>query len=192
MAEYPSMPFDLDRAIPLWRNMTASEVGLSVELLTMLWGKPDHRMHAPIQWLRGIYAARRCTGSFGNDVEHVVRGTGAFWWYPRDEYLYSPYILEIVGRPQPRQPIPAWMKADAIAAAQRAAGGGGPDYTACDYCDDAVSADFHIDHLLPISRGGINHPDNLCVACPACNFAKGARTEREFRRHRAEIAGVAP
>lgn len=30
-----------------------------------------------------------------------------------------------------------------------------------------------IDHKVPRSRGGTNHPDNLVVACFQCNHAKG-------------------
>lgn len=32
----------------------------------------------------------------------------------------------------------------------------------------------HIDHIVPVARGGGNHVDNLQVLCAACNLAKGA------------------
>lgn len=39
---------------------------------------------------------------------------------------------------------------------------------------------FHVDHILPLSRGGSSWPHNLQLLCPACNCQKSARTEAEF------------
>jgi 5-methylcytosine-specific restriction endonuclease McrA len=35
--------------------------------------------------------------------------------------------------------------------------------------------DIHLDHLVPISRGGSHDESNLRVACAACNVSKQAR-----------------
>jgi 5-methylcytosine-specific restriction endonuclease McrA len=37
-----------------------------------------------------------------------------------------------------------------------------------------------LDHVLPICRGGAHHVDNMVLACPACNVAKGERTPSEW------------
>jgi len=37
--------------------------------------------------------------------------------------------------------------------------------------------DLHIDHVLPVSAGGTNDPDNLQVLCAKCNLSKGAKVE---------------
>ena len=37
-----------------------------------------------------------------------------------------------------------------------------------------------IDHIVPRSRGGTNHPDNLQLLCQACNSTKGAGTQSEL------------
>ncbi len=29
-------------------------------------------------------------------------------------------------------------------------------------------------------RGGADAPDNICLACPTCNFRKGIKTAQEF------------
>ena len=36
---------------------------------------------------------------------------------------------------------------------------------------------FHIEHVLPRSRGGLTRPSNLALSCPGCNLAKNERTE---------------
>ena len=38
-----------------------------------------------------------------------------------------------------------------------------------------------VDHILPQSRGGTDHPDNLQLLCSGCNRSKGGRTMAEWR-----------
>jgi HNH endonuclease len=50
---------------------------------------------------------------------------------------------------------------------------------ACEYCrllQAATGVTFHIEHLLPRSRGGQTVLSNLALSCPGCNLAKGERT----------------
>lgn len=51
----------------------------------------------------------------------------------------------------------------------------------CAYCTTPLGVDRHIDHIIPLARGGSNWPSNLCLACPWCNFHKHAKTGDEFR-----------
>ena len=37
-----------------------------------------------------------------------------------------------------------------------------------------------VDHIVPQSKGGTDHPDNLQLLCNACNSMKGARTQEVF------------
>ena len=49
----------------------------------------------------------------------------------------------------------------------------------CEYCHtpQAVTAQtFHVDHVMPRSRGGKTLLDNLCFACPRCNLHKSDQT----------------
>ncbi len=39
---------------------------------------------------------------------------------------------------------------------------------------------FTVDHILPQSKGGPDHVDNLQLLCNACNSMKGTRTQAEF------------
>lgn len=34
---------------------------------------------------------------------------------------------------------------------------------------------YHVDHVVPIARGGLNVVGNLQLLCPACNLRKGKR-----------------
>lgn len=52
----------------------------------------------------------------------------------------------------------------------------------CRLCDQpAEPAQWHLEHLIPLSRGGAHTYDNVAVAHPACNLAKGRRTLAEWR-----------
>jgi 5-methylcytosine-specific restriction endonuclease McrA len=45
----------------------------------------------------------------------------------------------------------------------------------CGICGAAVTSDFHIDHIIPISRGGTHTLGNVQLAHPKCNLSKGAK-----------------
>lgn len=49
----------------------------------------------------------------------------------------------------------------------------------CRYCG-SVEGPFHVDHVLPKSRGGTGKIENLVVACAPCNVSKKARTPEEM------------
>lgn len=42
----------------------------------------------------------------------------------------------------------------------------------CWYCGADLSDGYHIDHFVPLSKGGANQPGNLRLACPTCNLKK--------------------
>ena len=52
----------------------------------------------------------------------------------------------------------------------------------CFYCAVELGKDLHVDHKMPLSRGGTNGRDNLCLSCPKCNLDKHTLTEQEFRQ----------
>lgn len=51
----------------------------------------------------------------------------------------------------------------------------------CYYCGDNESG-LHVEHRIPLSRGGSNWPSNLVPACPSCNLSKHTKTETEFKK----------
>jgi 5-methylcytosine-specific restriction endonuclease McrA len=51
----------------------------------------------------------------------------------------------------------------------------------CYWCQQELeSGKFHVDHIIPISKGGPNGPENICCACPSCNLKKHNKMPHEF------------
>ena len=50
----------------------------------------------------------------------------------------------------------------------------------CYYCSVNIEEAYHIEHMVPISKGGSNWIDNICLACVPCNRTKGVKTAEEF------------
>jgi 5-methylcytosine-specific restriction endonuclease McrA len=40
----------------------------------------------------------------------------------------------------------------------------------------------HLEHKMPLSRGGTNEYNNLAIACQKCNCSKHNKTEKEYRK----------
>ncbi len=60
----------------------------------------------------------------------------------------------------------------------------------CHYCKIDVGLDYHVDHVIPIAKGGENTLSNIVIACPKCNLSKGVKTVEEFKdcRHSWDLA----
>lgn len=51
----------------------------------------------------------------------------------------------------------------------------------CYYCGRVTrKTDRHVDHVIPLSRGGHHCVSNLCCACATCNLRKSKKTDEEF------------
>lgn len=50
----------------------------------------------------------------------------------------------------------------------------------CPYCGLALGSNAHLDHIHPVSCGGLSVLDNLVWACDRCNGLKSDRTVMEF------------
>lgn len=51
----------------------------------------------------------------------------------------------------------------------------------CWWCREPLDGnDYHVDHLIPLSKEGSNGPENIVIACPGCNLSKNARMPWEF------------
>lgn len=49
----------------------------------------------------------------------------------------------------------------------------------CYYCQCKLT-EYHVEHCVPLSRGGSDHPDNKVLACPSCNMSKNAKLPHEW------------
>lgn len=53
---------------------------------------------------------------------------------------------------------------------------------ACYWCGCKCAKGFHIDHYVPLSRGGKHELSNLVIACGPCNLRKNAKDPLVFAR----------
>ena len=72
-----------------------------------------------------------------------------------------------------RDSIPGELTAEALIGKLELQGG------RCYYCGGEL-AEWQVEHKIPKSLGGSNHPANVCIACPSCNAAKASRPFWEF------------
>lgn len=53
----------------------------------------------------------------------------------------------------------------------------------CYWCGHEVPKKLrHIDHVIPLAKGGADSIFNLCCSCASCNLSKGARLPENFTR----------
>ena len=50
----------------------------------------------------------------------------------------------------------------------------------CYYCQTKVGDTYHVDHVVPLSRGGTNGVENIVIACPSCNQSKKDKMPHEW------------
>jgi 5-methylcytosine-specific restriction endonuclease McrA len=80
-------------------------------------------------------------------------------------------------------------------AARRAKAGKSERYTAtdvnvlliaqrsrCAYCGKSIRRGFHVDHIMPLSKGGSNGRKNIQLLCQRCNQTKHAQHPLDFAR----------
>lgn len=58
----------------------------------------------------------------------------------------------------------------------------------CAYCGQCCKEKYHVDHILPLVRGGKHELVNLAISCPTCNLRKHSKTPDEFRAYMEDAA----
>jgi 5-methylcytosine-specific restriction endonuclease McrA len=80
-----------------------------------------------------------------------------------------------VANAERRKPMPRWLRGWII----------DRDDATCYLCGlSCWPHEIHIDHVVPVSRGGDDHPSNLRVACRTCNMRKGKKMATDPPRMR--------
>lgn len=54
----------------------------------------------------------------------------------------------------------------------------------CAICNVSIKSGYHIDHIVPLSKGGNNTRYNIQLLCPLCNLSKNAFDPIEFMQSR--------
>lgn len=52
----------------------------------------------------------------------------------------------------------------------------------CAYCRTDISDNYHVDHIIPVSKGGDNGRRNIQCLCPTCNVRKAASDPIDYAR----------
>lgn len=50
----------------------------------------------------------------------------------------------------------------------------------CYWCGCGCAKGYHVDHYVPLSKGGKHEADNLVISCADCNLRKNAKDPYEF------------
>lgn len=50
----------------------------------------------------------------------------------------------------------------------------------CAYCETSPGYELHLEHLVPVSRGGSDDICNIVAACSPCNSSKRSLTALEY------------
>lgn len=50
----------------------------------------------------------------------------------------------------------------------------------CEYCSSIIGNDYHLEHLIPLCKGGNNETKNLGISCSSCNLEKGSKIVEEY------------
>jgi 5-methylcytosine-specific restriction endonuclease McrA len=53
----------------------------------------------------------------------------------------------------------------------------------CFWCDKKLQ-NYHVDHIIPIGRGGRHSIGNIVISCPSCNSIKSNKLPVEFKIYR--------
>lgn len=124
------------------------------------------------EWVAGVkrrYYERHRDEVIAKSSEYRKR-TPRYWQRSREKSAER----DAQRRARRRKLVGSFTKADVVR--QLAAQEG-----RCYYCGDPVTA-YHVDHYIPLARGGSNGPENIVIACPHCNHQKRAMMPDEFIR----------
>lgn len=150
------------------QSLRSDDCTVSIRMVSMALGLPIEAVEACIDDLSERGLAWR-TGDLQHNLDLVQTSLAID---------LAPLAMGPGGRPSAK----AWRELREIVFARDFA----EDRPCCTYCG-ASDEELVLDHIIPVSRGGSNHPTNLTAACVSCNGAKGAKTYSEFLKQRRDL-----
>lgn len=57
----------------------------------------------------------------------------------------------------------------------------------CAYCKVPLNKSYHVDHIIPLSKGGRNDRRNLQILCVRCNLSKSKLDPLDFMRSKGKL-----
>ena len=124
--------------------------------------------------------------------EDIKRKTNA-WYWQNNEYAKTRQSLytksKRVSNPEVFRAYHSKRRAQKLASARRHTA---DDILAiiksqrvrCAYCRTKLTNSYHVDHIMPLSRGGSNGRENLQILCARCNLQKSSRDPLVHARER--------
>ena len=98
------------------------------------------------------------------------------------EYSQRPEVRKRrAERQRLRKPWDGSVTAESVAAILEAQGG------RCAACRSDIRSGYHMDHIMPMARGGESTLANLQLLCPRCNSKKGAKDPHAFAKEHGRL-----
>lgn len=160
---FPMYPADFEAKTS---HLTLEEDGAYNRLLRLCWMTPGCSLPDDAAWI-----ARRMRVSSA-DFDRVVRPLLDEFFKREKGRVFSPFLDACIDEYRRKTPRPAIPLQVQRLVRER-------DGDVCRYCG-GDSGPFHLDHVIPWSRGGEHDEENLVVSCAACNWAKGDNTPEEM------------
>lgn len=54
----------------------------------------------------------------------------------------------------------------------------------CVICRKNILNSYHVDHIIPLAKGGMHEPKNIQILCPSCNVRKSAKDPIDYMQER--------
>lgn len=135
-------------------------------------GRKEHSREAAARW-RAKHPEQSRAVSLANKWAHIDRARASTRQHQRahrDDYLEAQRRRRARQLAATVEPITA-QQLEALLHEQ---------HGQCHYCSDTLRPDKHLEHKVPLARGGSHSLSNLCWSCPTCNRRKGTKTNGEF------------
>ena len=58
---------------------------------------------------------------------------------------------------------------------------------AAPWCDEKLSDGYHLDHIMPLAKGGTHEPNNVQLLCAHCNYSKNAKHPDDWLKQHGQL-----